>query len=1013
MAGFYVRRGEKIFGPFSPDQLKEGAQKGQIRSGDSISPSKEGPWTPVEQVKGLDLKSDTTTPPLQVAPTQPAPMQTAPVPTAPVPTAPARRDGNTVVLPLNATLPMKCIVTGSDVEDLRQKTIAYSRSIPQIIYLLMMLAPLAAYDPARAEQKGNPPVIDSTRVSDAEDMVMIPAMAVFLIGLIGLIVSMARYKKVKLDVGIAREYRKKQALVEGVSAIFFIAGGGLAARIDHGSNSAMIAGASIGLLFFLVFYKLFLQRPRLKIIHLSEKCTVIKGAGESFLGHLEQLSASEQATYGTPPKPKKWVAWVFASTVSLAILVVLVLLGIRLANDKQQASKEAEIDLHRKVAEREPSSYAIQNDQKEKATEENPQVVSGNIFEDYDYAFSITRPSNHWQFLGEQNARQLVPEAILVLKDGAFIFSVIPEEIDASLDNYVNLIKSSYGDALIISQESLEIDGKPAVKIIFRLAVDGVEFTYVNYVVKNGRFFFQLTGGVMTRNFLEKEDDVAVIAKSFTYAEDRLPRVRIQNSIEDDYGHDWMIADNVYSNASFGFRLVPATGLRLLGGDELTAMNGQAGVASGNPTTYHIYLIERTTGNEVAEIMIAAWETEVGADSNDVETVSVDWSGHDAQQRFYLDLLVDGVAFDFAWTYFNRDGVLYRCMSWWPASQREQAAPVLKNSLGQFTWLAEDEQKSLQLQMSKLDTNNAVGIDFSQRNGVFRDFAGGYTYTLPKSLWKAVTGDTVLAEYPEARLAIENIADGVYMQIIPERDIDLSAEEYHRALLGNIEVADDVRIQDIMPDNLAMKLSGFDMTANGLVLSYRLATAMRGNRYVQMLMWSLKDNETQLDTHVSEIIKGLSLPEVAPQVTERGTRDIKDHRLGFQLSFKPGGRVISQPVPSRESIAGALVVRREDNTILAMGICASLTSFAEDLLIDGLMRNSDLIKIDPLTRVDSVSTLDGRPARRVTFQGIINGEQAEAVIWITRRGNTVYVLIALGKESLELEVHKRDFSLLE
>lgn len=67
MAGFYLKRGTQTFGPFAVDQLKVGVQKGQVKSGDAISKSTDGPWTPVEQVKGLMIQDEVTTEPEQTA----------------------------------------------------------------------------------------------------------------------------------------------------------------------------------------------------------------------------------------------------------------------------------------------------------------------------------------------------------------------------------------------------------------------------------------------------------------------------------------------------------------------------------------------------------------------------------------------------------------------------------------------------------------------------------------------------------------------------------------------------------------------------------------------------------------------------------------------------------------------------------------------------------------------------------------------------------------------------------
>jgi len=274
MGGFYVRRGEKTFGPFSTDQVKEGAQKGQIRSGDSIAPSKEGPWTPVEQVQGLALKSDTTSPP-------------------------ARRDGNTVVLPLNTTLPMKCIVTGSDVKDLREKRLKHYRGLPKLIYFLMAICILPIiFGGATSERNVETGGGVFNRISDFQSDLDVITGLIGVLGIIALLIAENRTTNVDVDVGIAGKFQKGQSKLVAASAFVFIAGGGVTAGfIQRFDGEVMFGGCLCGLLIFLVFYKLALERPRLKVIHISEKCIVIKGAGEGFLGHLEELSDTERKTW--------------------------------------------------------------------------------------------------------------------------------------------------------------------------------------------------------------------------------------------------------------------------------------------------------------------------------------------------------------------------------------------------------------------------------------------------------------------------------------------------------------------------------------------------------------------------------------------------------------------------------------------------------------------------------------------------------------------------------------------
>jgi hypothetical protein len=49
MAGWYVRRGEKVLGPISSTQLKEGYAAGKLLITDEIAKDPGGPWTEVRK----------------------------------------------------------------------------------------------------------------------------------------------------------------------------------------------------------------------------------------------------------------------------------------------------------------------------------------------------------------------------------------------------------------------------------------------------------------------------------------------------------------------------------------------------------------------------------------------------------------------------------------------------------------------------------------------------------------------------------------------------------------------------------------------------------------------------------------------------------------------------------------------------------------------------------------------------------------------------------------------------
>ena len=216
-----------------------------------------------------------------------------------------------------------------------------------------------------------------------------------------------------------------------------------------------------------------------------------------------------------PPASRK--KWKISSLIAGGFIVyILYTMLVPAINSVKRAAEEQEIDSRRAEASAKDSSYAIQTEKQEVLSPENPQIVSGNTFEDFDYAFSISRPSKDWQFLSEKNATQLQPNSVMAMtqaKNQGF-FTVIAEELKGSLDSYVNLIATNYGEDAILNKELIKIDGLPAVKVTFNQTINGTEFSYANYLLKKDKFAFQLFGGATSNKFPDVDRDIEAIATS-------------------------------------------------------------------------------------------------------------------------------------------------------------------------------------------------------------------------------------------------------------------------------------------------------------------------------------------------------------------------------------------------------------------------------------------------------------------------------------------------------------------
>ena len=59
MSQYFVKRGEKIHGPFSEEKIKSGLKTGKLTNSDLASESQEGPWCPLSESLAHENNTDT------------------------------------------------------------------------------------------------------------------------------------------------------------------------------------------------------------------------------------------------------------------------------------------------------------------------------------------------------------------------------------------------------------------------------------------------------------------------------------------------------------------------------------------------------------------------------------------------------------------------------------------------------------------------------------------------------------------------------------------------------------------------------------------------------------------------------------------------------------------------------------------------------------------------------------------------------------------------------------------
>ncbi len=672
----------------------------------------------------------------------------------------------------------------------------------------------------------------------------------------------------------------------------------------------------------------------------------------------------------------------------------------------------------------ETPAYAMPESDASGASEAEPQVVNGDVFEDYHYALRLRRPSSDWRFLDSRKVQSLNADSFMGLvnpsKQGFMVMIGEPME-GITLEGYVDLILDNMPIVQGTRPEktAVQVDGCPGIVVKRSATVQGMDFTYRIQFVKREDFFYQMMAWTMVDKYAQVEPDFVAIANSLSFVRDRQPQVPDTADSQDDEGVDWRIADNVYSNASFGFQLTPTEGFRLTGHNELTTMNpdASAGIVCSKPTFYQVYIVEPVGDVErdaFTQFAIAQVEQELGINDQDAKVSDVRVGGIDARQYSYQKADLGGAEFDVCETIFYRDALFFRIQSWWPSAEAEQSSLRLPESYAHLQWLDETQRAELAASLAQSDVNNAVGPQYGYRQGVFRDFEFGYTLKTPPGLWQAITGDALQQQTPDARLQLTMLSEGVQVAVIPET-LDMNHAEYHAVLRQGLDVADEVPTRTERRGDMNLLVSAFPKTIDDTDFCFRLVTAVRGQRHVQLLVSALQSNERYVDQRLPEIIAGFDFPQTPPTMIETRGATILDHRLGFQVTSPSGGSFENFTPPQIQAIGTMFMMGKPNGAFVVMAICAPL-GFDEELAVDALIQNSQ-INVDPNSRVESESTLAGLPAKQVVMSGQQGRDKAFVKMWMAKRAHTMYLMLALGKEGSreqrESESIKRCLTLID
>ena len=534
--------------------------------------------------------------------------------------------------------------------------------------------------------------------------------------------------------------------------------------------------------------------------------------------------------------------------------------------------------------------YVLQ-DTGEPASEENPQAISGDTFEDYFYSFTMQRPNDGWEFLTEKKAVSVNPGAAMAMASiskRAWVAVIAERSPGTTLEGYGEAIFDPTGalGAGMSPAKSGKVGDLDSLEAESRISLGGTPFRYRITLVQRGDFFYQVLGWSVEFSYEDARSDIESILASFRPVDGREPQRRANLRMENDAGSGWQLVDGVYSNAASGFSLPAPEGCRLMGRAELKNSNRDAclGVTGGFGEFTQVWLTERVgtrEGTDLGKYYIDQHSKDLGIEPGERRPVQV--GGIDAVEVDFGASQTGGIEIEYKLTLLERDSFYYQIISFWQPFDAAEGKKLLEKCYEGVEWLGDEACKKLaeEIANSDLDPSNSVGSDFAMRNGTFHDFAGGFRFRLPKDgLFDCQTASTSFESLDGSRLVLEDLRAGKFYQIYYIDGDGNNHAAKHAELVQGGNVVVDTSEHTIGQNEFLV--THFTSEGDGLEFSYSTATCAGSDSIFVLSSSQLGKTDVVDDAGLHKILAGLEWPRRFKAFID-GPSTYTDNRLGFKL----------------------------------------------------------------------------------------------------------------------------------
>ncbi|NOX58035.1 MAG: hypothetical protein GXP29_04150, partial [Planctomycetes bacterium] len=287
------------------------------------------------------------------------------------------------------------------------------------------------------------------------------------------------------------------------------------------------------------------------------------------------------------------------------------------------------------------------------------------------------------------------------------------------------------------------------------------------------------------------------------------------------------------------------------------------------------------------------------------------------------------------------------------------------------------------------------------RNGVYRNFTHGVTWTKPEGFWRTSMGEEASAVDEFCMLLAEEAQSGLYVQWIVEDAGDFDGATFHQAVIANM-FGEDHPVVGQAPESIKLNgatalMNDADLSIDGLMFTYRVATTIANGRGHQMIVWGWPGVMKQKKTQIDQAIAGFAFPGSSLVETVKALPTYRDNRVGFSVRLPGSGWTVNENMqPAMQPIGAVLQFQRQNQLIIIMALAAvelgQDISWASGAMTDIMGANfSQLTSSKPTTKQ---TTFAGIPWEVKTWKK--DNETIHLAMGVRQR--TIYAIAVSGAD---------------